>query len=114
MVLAFSFKGDYYQLMSGRKPAATIPRSNVKVLLSSRIGIKAEYSGKVYSLAKIEKPKPKKEGKVKNTIRPLPKKPAIDHPWKRGNSDGFRYNPRDKEIAAGLFNSTIAWDSDRY
>ncbi len=111
---AFSFKGNYYQLMSGGKPAATIPRSGVKVMISSRIGIKAEYSGKVYSLARIEKSKPKKDRKVKKTIRPLPKKPAIDHPWKSGNSDGFRYDPRDEEIAAGLFNSTITWEPDRY
>jgi len=109
---AFSFKGGYYQLISGGKSAATIPRSGVKVMIGSRIGIKAEYSGKVYSLAKIEKPK--KDKKVKKRIRPLPKKPAIDHPWKSGNSYGLRHDHRDKEIAAGFFNSTIAWEPDRY
>jgi len=38
---AFSYGGKYYQLISGGKPAATIPRSGISVLTSARIGIKA-------------------------------------------------------------------------
>jgi hypothetical protein len=111
---AFSFKGDYYQLISGGKPAATIARSKIKVMIGSRIGIKAEYSGKVYSLAKIEKPKAKGYQKVKKDRSIAHKRAIANHPWKNVGSGGFSYNPRDKEIAAGLFNSTIAWDPDRY
>ena len=42
---AFSYKNNYYQLLSGGKVAVTIPRSRVSVLTSARIGIKALYSG---------------------------------------------------------------------
>jgi transposase len=111
---AFSFRGNYYQLISGGKPAATIPRSSVKVLLSCRIGIKAEYSGKVYSLARIEKPKAIKEKKVKEDKRLLPTKVMANHPWKNVKKRGFVYDPRDEELAEGLFNSTIAWENDSY
>ncbi|MDO9461211.1 MAG: integrase, partial [Alphaproteobacteria bacterium] len=109
---AFSYGRKYYQLISGGKPAATIPRSKVSVLISNRIGIKAEYSGKVYSLARLEeRPKVKRDIKIKKeNKRMLPKKPAVDHPWKGGNSRGFNYDPRDEELALGLFNSTIAWE----
>lgn len=48
----FSYKRSYYRLVSGGKPATTLPRSRVSVLTSERIGIKALYSGKVYSVAK--------------------------------------------------------------
>jgi len=113
---AFSYGRKYYQLISGGKPAATIPRSKVSVLTSSRIGIKASYSGKVYSLARLEeRPKIKRDIKIKKeNKRMLPKKPAADHPWKGGNSHGFNYDPRDEELATGLFNSTIAWETDDY
>ena len=82
-------------------------------MLSEKIGIKAEYSGKVYSLARIEKPKAK--GCVKfNKDRRLPAKPVVNHPWKSRKLDGFKYDPRDKELYAGLYNSTIAWETDSY
>lgn len=110
---AFSYSGNYYQLISGGKPAAAISRSRVKVMLSEKIGIKAEYSGKVYSLARIEKPKAK--GCVKfNKDRRLPAKPVVNHSWKSRKLDGFKYDPRDKELYAGLYNSTIAWETDSY
>jgi transposase len=111
---AFSFRGSYYQLVKNGKPAATIPRSGVKVLLSSRIGIKAEYSGKVYSLSRIEKPKAKGYVKVKKDKRTVRKRKVGNHPWKSGSSDGFVYDPRDEKLAEGLFNSTIAWENDSY
>ena len=112
---AFSYGRKYYQLISGGKPAATIPRSKISVLTSSRIGIKAKYSGKVYSVARLEaRPKVAMDIQVKTKARKLPKKPAADHPWKGGNSDGFRYDKRDEELALGLFDSTIAWETDNY
>jgi len=112
---AFSYGRKYYQLISGGKPAATIPRSGISVLTSSRIGIKARYSGKVYSVARLEaKPKAKSYIKVATDKRLLPTKPIANHPWKSGNSDGFRHDPRDEELALGLFNSTISWETDNY
>ena len=111
---AFSYGRKYFKLISGGKPAATIPRSKVSVLISERIGIKAEYSGKVYSLEGIEKPRVKGYIKVKKDRRLLPAKPVANHPWRSGNSDGFKYDPMDEELALGLFNSTIAWKTDNY
>ncbi len=110
---AFSYKNNYYQLVSGGKSAATIPRSRVSVLISSRIGIKALYSDKVYSVAKLEA-RPKVVKNTQSKIRQLPRKPVASHPWKSGNSDGFRYDKRDERLALGLFDSTIAWDTDNF
>lgn len=110
---AFSYSGNYYQLISGGKPAAAIPRSIVKVMISKKIGIKAQYSGKVYYLARIEKPAAKSFVKTSKDRR-LPAKPAVNHPWKSGNSDRFKYDPIDRELYAGLYNSTIAWETDNY
>ena len=110
---AFSFGGKYYQLVSGGKPAATIPRSRVSVLTSARIGIKAKYSGKVYSVAKLEaRPKSKGYVKVAKDKRLLPTKPARNHPWKSSIYNRPKYDPRDEELALGLFNSTIAWETE--
>ena len=110
---AFSYGGNYWQLISGGKPAAAISKSMLKVMISERIGIKAKYFGKVYSLAKIEKPKAKeffKAGKDKM----LDAKPAAGHPWRGEKSNGFKYDPRDCKLYAGLYNSTIAWETDSY
>jgi transposase len=111
---AFSFRGNYYQVVSGGKPAATIPRSSVKVLLGSRIGIKAEYSGKVYSLARIEKPKAKGYAKVKKDKRTVLKRKVGSHPWKSDYPGKLIYDPRDEKLVEGLYDSTIAWDTDSY
>ena len=108
---AFSYKNNYYQLVSGGKPAITLPRSRVSVLISTRIGIKALYSGKVYSVAKLEA-RPKVLKNTQSKIRKLPKKPVASHPWKNGSSDGFRYDKRDERLALGLFDSTIAWETE--
>jgi len=51
---------------------------------------------------------------VKTKIRKLAKKPVASHPWKSGNSDGFRYDKREERLALGLFDSTIAWETDNY
>ncbi len=110
---AFSYKNNYYQLVSGGKPAVTIPRSRVSVLTSARIGIKALYSGKVYSVARLEaRPKVTIDSRVKTKARLLTKKPVASHPWKSVSSDGFRYDKRDQRLALGLFDSTIAWETE--
>jgi len=110
---AFSYKGNYYQLITGGKPAPTIPRSAVKVMTSGRIGIKAEYSGKVYSLARIEKPKAKGYEKVKDK-KIVSRKIADSHPWKKSYLGNFKYDSRDEKLREGLYDSTIAWETDSY
>jgi len=110
---AFSYKNNYYQLVSGGKVTVTIPRSRVSVLTSARIGIKALYSGKVYSVARLEaRPKTKDYTKVAKDKRTLPTKHKNVHPWKRTKSNGFRYDSRDEKLHEGLFNSTIAWETE--
>ncbi|MBA7711250.1 ISNCY family transposase ISHahy13 [subsurface metagenome] len=110
---AFSYRRKYFQLVSGGKPAATIPRSKVSVLTSSRIGIKAEYSGNVYSVVRLEaRPRVVRDIEVKTKIRKLPKKPAASHPWRSGYPDGFAYDRSDLDIAKGLFDSTLAWNPE--
>jgi hypothetical protein len=113
---AFSFMGKYYQLISGGRPAAAIPRSKVKVLLGERIGIKAEYSGKVYSLARIEKPKAKGYRKVARDRRSEVKRSinGKNHPWTSGIHYGPKYDSRDEALLEGLYNSTVAWETDSY
>jgi len=106
---AFSYGGNHWQLVSGGRPAAAIPRSTVKVLVSGKIGVKAEYSGKIYHVARIEKPVARSYLKVSKDKK-IALKPAVNHPWKSGNSNGFKYDTRDKEFVEGLFNSTIAWE----
>jgi len=108
---AFSYKRSYFQLVSGGKPAITLPRSRVSILISERIGIKALYSGKVYSVVRLEA-RPKVEKNTQSKIRQFPKKPVASHPWKSGSSDGFRYDKRDERLALGLFDSTIAWETE--
>ena len=110
---AFSYGGKYYQLLSGGKPATTIPRSGISVLTSSRIGIKASYSGKVYSVARLEaRPRLSRDIEVKTKIRKLPKKPVVSHPWRSGYPDGFAYDRSDLNIIKGLFDSSLAWNPD--
>ena len=110
---AFSYKGKYYQLIYGGKPAATIPRSRIKVMVSQKIGIKAQYSGRVYSLARIEKPTSKSLVKVGNDKK-ISVKPAANHPWRSASLHKFKYDPINKELNEGLYNSTIAWEADSY
>jgi len=110
---AFSYKGKYFKLVSYGKVATTIPRSKISVLTSSRIGIKASYSGKVYSVVRLEN-RPRVSGniQVKTKIKKLPKKPAANHPWRSSYPYGFAYDRSDPDIAKGLFGSTLAWNPD--
>jgi len=78
---AFSYKRSYFQLVSGGKPAITLPRSRVSVLISTRIGIKALYSGKVYSVVKLEaRPKVEKntQYKDKEASQKAGSKPSVE------------------------------------
>ncbi len=111
---AFSFKSKYYQLISNGKVAAGISRAKVKVLTSKKIGIKAEYSGKIYSVLGVEVLPKIESSHIKENIKTekLPKKPANTHPWK--NCSFKIYDKREEKIAVGLYDSTIAWENDGY
>ena len=107
---AFSYRGCYYQLLSGGKPAPTVPRSAVTVLTGKRIGIKAEYSGKVYQVARLEARVKLAEIKVKK--KRVYKRKTGSHPWKMGHAAFPGYDKTDSKILEGLFNSTLAWNPD--
>lgn len=83
-------------------------------MTGKRIGIKAEYSGKVYSLARIEKPKAKGYVKVKEDKRTVLKRKVASHPWKSDYPGNFRYDSRDGKLTEGLYDSTIAWETESY
>jgi len=108
---AFSYEGKYYQLVSGGKVAPTIPRSRVSVLTSSRIGIKARYSGKVYSVARLEE-RPKAADKIKAKKKRVYKRIDSSHPWKSGYSASLGYDRTDSKTLDGLFSSTLCWNPD--
>lgn len=106
---AFSYGGKYYQLVSGGKVAPTIPRSRVSVLTSERIGIKASYSGKVYSVARLEA-RPKAAGEIKAKKKRVYKRMASSHPWKSGYDASLGYDRTDSKTLEGLFSSTLSWN----
>jgi len=107
---AFSYHRSYYQLVSHGKVARTIPRSGVTVLTGGRIGIKAEYSGKVYSVKRLEAPKIDMKTRVrkKRVYRRVP----ASHPWKSGYAALGGYDKADSKTLKGLLNSTLAWNPD--
>ena len=41
-------------------------------------------------------------------------KPAANHPWRSDGLNGFKYDPRDSGLYEGLYNSTVAWETDNY
>lgn len=108
---SFSYRGCYFQLISNGKVASTIPRSSVTVLTGKRIGIKAAYSGKVYSVAKLEV-RPKVAGEIKARKQRVYKRMAGSHPWKSGYAASIGYDKTDNKTLEGLFNSTLAWNPD--
>ena len=67
--------------MSSGKVASTIPRSSITVLTGKRIGIKAAYSGKVYSVGRLEA-RSKVTGEIKARKKRIYKRMAGSHPWK--------------------------------
>jgi hypothetical protein len=80
--LHFHLKVNIMKLISGGKVAASISRTKLRVLTSKRIGIKAEYSGKIYSVTAIEVLPKIESSYIKEKIKTekLPKKPANTHP----------------------------------
>ncbi|MDP3011636.1 MAG: hypothetical protein Q8N27_02860 [Candidatus Hydromicrobium sp.] len=109
----FSYKGCYFQLVSGGKIAPVIPRSKVTVLSGSRIGIKANYSGKVYNVARLEaRSKIAKEVKIESKKQRVYKRKANSHPWKSGYAASVGYDKTDRKTLEGLFISTLAWNEN--
>src|SRR5690625_1673777 len=99
-----------------------MPKAKLTVLTSSRIGIKATYSGVVYDTKTLdERPKKAVTNQSKSKKSQNNKtKPAKDHPWRQpinkkpiqSYGDDLLYNEYDAEIAEilkDLFNSTRAW-----
>lgn len=52
----FSFQNQRYQPMDSGKPAQVMPRTAISVLYSARIGVKAQYDGRVLSVRPIASP----------------------------------------------------------
>lgn len=117
---AFSYKGQYYQLVKGDKKANALPKAKITVLSSSKIGVKAMYSNLVYDTKKlIERPKKTVQIKTKNEKNTKPR-PSNDHPWRQYKKPTPSYREDllyaqgniDIEISnilKDLFNSTRAW-----
>lgn len=113
---AFSYKGHYYQLTKNGKKATAMPKAKLKVLTSTRIGVKAFYSNVVYDTKTLdERPKKAVASSTKNKINKNSKTvPSINHPWKQQIDKKIMpsYEETDteiQEILNGLFNSTRAW-----
>ena len=110
----FSYEGSYYRIIRNGKVMPVIPRSTVTVLKSSRIGLKAEYSGAIYEVEKLEeKPKKQPEPKTKHANKPKPAVPAASHPWRINlRSSSFAASlleEPDREILEALYSSRLAW-----
>lgn len=118
---AFSYGGQYYQLIKNGKKAGALPRAKIQVLTSNKIGVKAMYSGVVYDTKKLGE-RPKKARVQTDTTKKQSKRtrPSTDHPWRQSinkrpmpsYSDDLLYEKGDIEISnilKDLFNSTRAW-----
>ncbi len=109
---AFSYDGQYYQLMENGKNASIPNRATITVLDSHKARLRVLYNGKIYETMAIEKPRKqvaqesKTETKSKRSF-----KPADDHPWKqhRQKTPRLYYDESDRAILEALFNSSRAW-----
>jgi len=113
---AFSYDGDYFQLMKNGVKATISHKANITVLDSYKTGIRASYAGKVYETQVLEE-RPKIQSLQKNKSATKEKKtifPAPNHPWRLSAKERPRlyYEESDREILEmldQLFNSTRAW-----
>ena len=114
---AFSYGGQYYQLIKNGKKAAAMPKAKLTVLDSPKIGVKAIYADVVYDTKVLdERPKkavtnPPKERKNQND---KVRKPSKNHPWRQSASKKpiLSYEETDSQIIEmlnDLFDSTRAW-----
>lgn len=110
---AFSYEGKYYQLMESGKKASALTKAKITVLVSSKIGVKAVYAGKVYDTLVLNE-RPKKKVLKQSRKQKHNYKPAADHPWNQTQKSRpmVSYEETDREILERvnqLFNSTRAW-----
>ena len=115
---AFSYGGQYYQLIKNGKKASALLKAKLTVLTSERLGIKAMYSNVVYDTRKLDE-RPKKELLIKNSKRKdNGHKPTKDHPWRQVDKKPksslredilYEEDTEITEILKGLFNSTRTW-----
>ena len=110
----FKYRGCYWQLISGGKVASAIAKSKVTVLTSEKIGIKACYSERIYSVARLDMPQ--KINKQKSLAKKIYKvNQSKTHPWKIGKlSSAIMYDKTPQEVTDALFDSTLAWNPGRY
>lgn len=112
---AFSYKGDYFQLMKGGVKVSLPHKAKVAVLDSFKTGIRAFYDGKVYETQVLEeRPKAQALQKTENVTKKKKVSPAPNHPWRISAKERPRlyYEESDREIIEmlnQLFNSTRAW-----
>lgn len=118
---AFSYGGEYYQLMKNDKKANALPKAKLNVLTSSKIGVKAMYSDVVYDTRKLDE-RPKKAISIQpksNKEKSNKTKPSKNHPWRQQLDKRpipsyredilYEQDTEIDEILKGLFNSTRAW-----
>jgi hypothetical protein len=113
---AFSYGGKYYQLLKHGKKVPAMPKAKIDVLTSSKIGIKAFYSGVVYEVKLLEE-RPKKSAlscPKKQVKERVYTKPSYEHPWRQQtkNVPMHYYEETDAEILKmldELFSSQRAW-----
>ena len=109
----FSFNGQLFQLIKKDKVIPVIPKAKVTVLVSSKIGVLALYSGSVYHTSIVSQ-RPNKITYVQTDSTPKPKghKPSPNHCWKQYNrcsSPNIFLDESDREILNALFSSKCAW-----
>ena len=113
---AFSYHGNYFQLIKNGVKASLPHKAKITVLDSSKTGIRALYDGQLYETLKLEE-RPKLEslretksyGDKKTKVSPSP-----EHPWRISTKEKTRlyYEETDSQILEmldQLFNSTRAW-----
>jgi len=111
---AFSYQGNYYQLLKNQKGTSLLPKAKITVLNSSKTGIRAIYAGELYETKRLEE-RPKKRPIPKNKNQTKNKSSnSVDHPWRKTSIEKPKryYEEPDSEILAmldELFNSTRAW-----
>jgi hypothetical protein len=113
---AFSYGGKYYQLLKHGEKVPAMPRAKINVLTSSKIGIKAFYSGVVYEVKLLEeRPKKSALSRPKKQVKErVYTKPSHEHPWRQQTKKVpmHYYEETDAEILKmldELFSSQRAW-----
>jgi len=79
----FSYSGTRYRLLCKGAVVNVIPKSEIRVLAGSRIGLKAEYSGVVYDVEQFEAIS--QDSWKKDDMEPKERKlhvPSANHPWR--------------------------------